>query len=77
MTTREVYGGEKMLPDGLVTREEAARIAGVHINTIRNWEKTGRVMPKRVSIGARVYIGIPVEELTDTRPSHDRDWRQS
>jgi predicted site-specific integrase-resolvase len=32
---------------GWITRKEAARRAGVHYNTIRHWEQTGRVRISR------------------------------
>ncbi|MGH2784020.1 MAG: MerR family DNA-binding transcriptional regulator [Actinomycetota bacterium] len=32
---------------GWITRKEAARRAGVHYNTIRHWEKTGRLRTSR------------------------------
>lgn len=36
-----------MATEGLVTRREAARIAGVHYNTIRLWERSGRLQPEK------------------------------
>ncbi len=37
--------------EGLVTRREAARIAGVHYNTIRLWERSGRLTPRKLPNG--------------------------
>jgi len=56
-----------VLPQGLVSREEAARIAGVHPNTVRNWEKIGRVTTQRVARGGRTYVGIPLAEVEAIR----------
>ena len=68
--------------EGYVDREEAAQLAGVHWNTIRLWERTGRVHPKREMRGAKERVLIPLSELQaiiDTRgakyapaPNHDQ-----
>ena len=71
-----------MAEERYVTREEAATLAGVHWNTIRLWERTGRVHPKREMRGAKERVLIPLSELQaiiDTRgakyapaPNHDQ-----
>ena len=40
----------------VLTRREAARRAGVHYNTIKSWEKSGRLPSTR--IGKRVWIKV-------------------
>lgn len=45
-----------------VSRQEAARLAGVHVNTIRLWEENGRVHPQKLENGR---IMIPMSELED------------
>jgi hypothetical protein len=45
-----------------VSRQEAARLAGVHVNTIRLWEESGRVHPRKLENGR---IMIPMSELED------------
>ena len=40
----------------VVTRREAAELAGVHYNTIRSWEKEGLLNVTR--IGSRVWIRL-------------------
>jgi DNA-binding transcriptional MerR regulator len=46
-----------------VNREEAARLAGVHWNTIRLWERTGRLTPKREMQGDKARVMIPLSQL--------------
>ena len=46
-----------------LSRTEAARIAGVHFNTVRDWEATGKLHPKRTTIGSRERILISRKEL--------------
>lgn len=43
-----------------VSRQEAARLAGVHPNTIRLWEESGRVHPRKLENGR---VMIPMSEL--------------
>jgi len=51
--------------DGYVGRDEAAKLAGVHFNTIRLWEVQGKLHPKRVTRGARERVLISVKELDE------------
>lgn len=51
--------------DGYVSRDEAAKLAGVHFNTIRLWEKTGRLTPRRVQRGSRTYVRVSLKELNE------------
>ena len=43
-----------------VSRQEAARLAGVHPNTIRLWEENGRLHPHKLENGR---VMIPISEL--------------
>lgn len=56
--------GEEMTTgtNELVTRQEAARLAGVHVNTIRLWEESERLHPVKQSNGR---VMIPLSELED------------
>lgn len=49
--------GAQTQEERLVSRREAARIAGVHYNTIRLWERTGRLTPHKQG-GGDVYISV-------------------
>lgn len=55
-----------------VSRQEAARLAGVHVNTIRLWEEHGRVHPHKLENGR---VMIPMSELEaivkERRPEDD------
>jgi len=48
----------------MMTRREAAKYAGVHYNTVRLWEKQGRITPERVMVGGVEEVRISVEQLT-------------
>lgn len=59
----------------LVTRREAAEIAGVHVNTVRLWERTGRVHPQKDDSGSGVVM-IPlaeIEAIVEARREHSLD----
>ena len=43
-------------PENVLSRREAARRAGVHYNTIKSWEKSGRLPSTR--IGKRIWIKV-------------------
>ena len=50
---------------GWVTRREAARRAGVHYNTIRHWERTGRLRrSKRAGSQGAMVSAIDLERLS-------------
>lgn len=54
----------------LVSRQEAARLAGVHVNTIRLWEDGGRLHPVKQENG-RVMIPLSeLEEVVKERQQH-------
>ena len=42
-------------PRPMLTRKEAARLAGVHPNSLLNWEAKGLLTPRRDWRGWRVY----------------------
>lgn len=46
--------------EDLITRREAAEIAGVHINTVRLWEQSGRVSAQKAPNGV---VLIPRDEI--------------
>ena len=37
--------------------------AGVHVNTVRLWERTGRVKAERVKVGSRTEVRISAEDV--------------
>jgi len=51
-------GGKMAEPGELVTFSEAAKVAAVHINTIRNWRKAGRLKTAQLVIenGSEVWF---------------------
>jgi DNA-binding transcriptional MerR regulator len=51
----------------LLTRREAAELAGVHINTIRLWERTGRVHPQKLPNGIVMIPRAEVESIISNR----------
>jgi DNA-binding transcriptional MerR regulator len=55
-----------------MSRREAAAVAGVHYNTVRGWERDGRLRTKRVlgSTGPEVHVSVDdLETITAERPS--------
>lgn len=50
----------------LVFASEAARIIGVSEQTIRTWERNGRLLPQRIG-GVRVFKREDVERLSAER----------
>lgn len=47
----------------LVTVGEAATIAGVHVDTIKRWEKAGLISSRRTPVGHRRFRRADVEAL--------------
>lgn len=45
---------------------EAARIIGVSQQTLRLWEKTGRLVPQRIA-GVRVFERAAIEQIASAR----------
>lgn len=54
-------------PPREVTRREAAAIAGVHYNTVRLWERTGRIRPRRATNGDVLIDARELEEVMRER----------
>lgn len=50
-----------------VTRREAAELAGVHLNTIRLWESTGRVDTQKAENGVVMIPRRQIEEIVESR----------
>jgi excisionase family DNA binding protein len=45
----------------LLTAGQAARLRGVSVDTVRRWEKTGRLRPvMRIGRGLRIYNEVDV-----------------
>jgi len=68
----------KQAAGGWLTRREAARRAGVHYNTIRHWEQTGRLRrSRRRGAGGTMVNAIDIERLMSRggrgAPSGDAD----
>lgn len=55
-----------------LSRNEFARRAGVHYNTVRLWEKTGKIRVRRVTSNNQEEIRIPVSELTRILAERER-----
>ena len=53
--------------EDLVTRREAAELAGVHINTIRLWETTGRVDTQKSASGVVMIPRTQIEAIVESR----------
>lgn len=58
MEPKQAQNGDEML-----SISAAAQIAGVHVGTLRRWEKTGRLRPARTPGGQRRYRRRDVVEL--------------
>jgi DNA-binding transcriptional MerR regulator len=58
---------ESSVAEGFVTRREAAEMAGVHPNTIRLWESTGRVSAKKRADGVVLIPRAEIEEIITQR----------
>ncbi|XTP37143.1 excisionase family DNA-binding protein [Mycobacterium sp. TJFP1] len=47
----------------LLSVGEAAALAGVHVDTIKRWEKAGRIAALRTPVGHRRFRRADVEKL--------------
>jgi hypothetical protein len=59
----------------LLSRREAADLAGVHYNSIRGWEKSGALKTERTKVGGREEVRInrgDLEELLDRKGRRPR-----
>lgn len=59
----------------LITRREAAEMAGVHINTIRLWETTGRVETSKGDNGVVMIPRPQIEAIVESRRDSSMDDR--
>lgn len=63
----------------LLTREEAAALLGVSLNTVRRMENDGRVVPIRIGHKVRIdlaslpFLGKGANPVPTTPPAHDQD----
>lgn len=60
-----------IIPPEQVRIGEAARILGVCIDTLRNWDERGRLKPLRTSGGHRLYRTTELERLLERRGTPD------
>lgn len=56
-----------------VSRQEAARLAGVHVNTIRLWEEHGRVHPRKLENGRVMILLSELEAIVRERRAEMSD----
>jgi len=56
-----------------VTRREAAEMAGVHINTVRLWEQTGRVQIRKAENGVVMIPRDQIEGIIEQRRDSGMD----
>lgn len=61
MTSRDTYSEQELLPIG-----EAARILGVAVETVRRWDKAGKIASVRTLGGQRRFRRADVEALVET-----------
>lgn len=60
MPDTQAYGGADRL-----TIRQAATLLNVHPETLRRWERAGRITPERTPTGHRRYIRADVEALLE------------
>jgi excisionase family DNA binding protein len=68
---RERFRAGEKSPDVLLSRREAAELAGVHYNSIRAWEKGGELKSERHTIGRREEVRIRKRDLEAFLNLHD------
>jgi excisionase family DNA binding protein len=61
----EGNNSKKWLPIG-----EAARYLGVSVDTLRRWEKAGRLKPFRSPTNRRFYTKKLLNQVLDNKPQH-------
>ena len=59
------------LPE-IVRIGEASRILGVSIETLRNWDKWGKLKPMRTLTRNRIYRTADLERLLQEREKHEQ-----
>lgn len=57
----------------LLSRREAARVAGVHYNTVRLWEQSGRLTPHRQENGDVLISRSELDEVIEARKEETGD----
>ena len=50
---------------------EAARLLGISLDTLRRWDRQGRIKTKRDAANRRVVPAAEVERLRSPRPAHE------
>jgi molybdopterin-binding protein len=57
------------MPKQAYTASEAARVLGISLDTLRRWDRTGRIQVERDSANRRVISAAEVERLRGTEGS--------
>lgn len=55
-----------MEPERLMTMKDAARLIGVHPQTVRTWERSGVIAPTRRRRGIRVFTEDDIRRIKAT-----------
>lgn len=53
--------------DEMLTRREAAELLGVHQNTVRGWEQTGRVTTEKAPNGMVMILRADIDRIAAER----------
>jgi molybdopterin-binding protein len=59
------------LPRQIVSAGEAAQRLGISLDTLRRWDRDGRIRTRRDKANRRVVPLSEIERLTGGRPEHD------
>jgi molybdopterin-binding protein len=60
------------MPKELYTASEAARALGISLDTLRRWDKQGRIATSRDEANRRVVTAAEIERLAGAAPTHER-----
>ena len=64
-----------MAEQGLITIKDAAEILGVSVDTLRRWDKSGKLDPVKISdAGYRLYSKSQIELFLNDLLSLAKDW---
>jgi DNA-binding transcriptional MerR regulator len=57
------------MPDSsdLLTPQDVARLSGVSAASVRNWERTGKLLATRTASGMRLFMRADVDRLIEHR----------
>ena len=55
-------------PNGLLTREQAAQVLGIHARTLDRWARCGRVLT--IDFGGTVRVPVTETRRLQSTPSH-------